>query len=212
MTAISEIKAVLFDFGGVLAEEGFKAGLSAIAERNGMDPKEMIRTAFETVYGSGFVAGKVREDEFWKALRQKTGIRGTDEEFREAVLSCFILRPWMIETVSCLKKRGIVLGILSDQCNWLDELNEKYRFFYFFDHVFNSYHTGLTKKDPAVFDYVLNRLNLNARQVLFVDDHLDHIVRASIKGFHTLHYTNKDAFFIELHKFFPTSENFFLGN
>lgn len=203
MTVAPEIKAVLFDFGGVLAEEGFKAGLSAIAEKNGMDNKEMVRTAFDTVYGLGFVAGKAREDTFWEVLRQKTGIRGTDEEFREEVLSRFILRPWMLETVSRLKKRGIVLGILSDQCNWLDELNEKHHFFYFFDHVFNSYHMGLTKKDPTVFDHVLDRLKLKAQQVLFIDDHMDHIERASAIGLHTLHYTDKDVFLNKFQKFFP---------
>jgi FMN phosphatase YigB (HAD superfamily) len=203
MTDAPEIKAVLFDFGGVLAEEGFKAGLTAIAEKNGIDAGEMVRTAFETVYELGFVAGKVREGAFWEALRQKTGIRGTDREFRKEVLSRFIIRPWMLKTVSRLKKQGIILGILSDQCNWLDELNEKLSFFYLFDHVFNSYHMGLTKKNPAVFDHVLDRLKLKAQQVLFIDDHLDHIKRASTRGLQTLHYTDKGAFLCQLQKFFP---------
>jgi epoxide hydrolase-like predicted phosphatase len=203
MTDVPEIKAVLFDFGGVLAEEGFKAGLAAIAEKNGIDTGEMVRTAFETVYGLGFVAGKVQEGAFWEALRQKTGIRGKDRELRKEVLSRFILRPWMLKRVSSLKKQGIILGILSDQCNWLDELNEKNRFFYLFDHVFNSYHMGLTKKDPGVFDHVLDRLKLKAQEVLFIDDHLDHIERASARGLQTLHYTDKDAFLSQLQKFLP---------
>ena len=32
------IKTVIFDFGGVLAEEGFREGLLAIARENGLDP------------------------------------------------------------------------------------------------------------------------------------------------------------------------------
>ena len=32
------IQAVLFDFGGVIAEEGFRKGLSYIALLNGLDP------------------------------------------------------------------------------------------------------------------------------------------------------------------------------
>jgi hypothetical protein len=33
------IRAVLFDFGGVLAEEGFRIGLRAIARLNSLDPE-----------------------------------------------------------------------------------------------------------------------------------------------------------------------------
>ncbi len=33
------IKAVLFDFGGVLAEEGFREGLKSIGRKNGLDPE-----------------------------------------------------------------------------------------------------------------------------------------------------------------------------
>lgn len=35
----SAIRAVLFDFGGVLAEEGFRIGLRAIARLNSLDPE-----------------------------------------------------------------------------------------------------------------------------------------------------------------------------
>jgi putative hydrolase of the HAD superfamily len=36
------IKAVLFDFGGVLAEEGFREGLKAIGVKNGLDPDDFF--------------------------------------------------------------------------------------------------------------------------------------------------------------------------
>jgi len=39
------IKATIFDFGGVLAEEGFREGLMKIAEKNGIDPLKFFRAA-----------------------------------------------------------------------------------------------------------------------------------------------------------------------
>jgi putative hydrolase of the HAD superfamily len=39
------IKAVLFDFGGVLAEEGFRNGLQALAREQGLDVYGMPRAA-----------------------------------------------------------------------------------------------------------------------------------------------------------------------
>jgi hypothetical protein len=64
MGATGDVKAVLFDFGGVIAEEGFKQGLHAIATDNGLDPDIVISTAFEINYDIGFVLGKVRENAF----------------------------------------------------------------------------------------------------------------------------------------------------
>lgn len=99
MTGKKNIKTVLIDFGGVVAEEGFKAGISAIAEKNDLEPEDLIKIAFATIYELGFITGKVSEDRFWDALRKSSGIRGTDSEFSEEILSCFILRPWMLELI-----------------------------------------------------------------------------------------------------------------
>ncbi|HID48433.1 MAG TPA: hydrolase, partial [Chromatiales bacterium] len=49
------VKAILFDFGGVLAEEGFRNGLMALAREQGLDVYGMPRAAMQAVYDSGFV-------------------------------------------------------------------------------------------------------------------------------------------------------------
>ena len=197
------IKAVLFDFGGVLAEEGFKEGLRAIASENGLNSKDLIRTAFEAVYRLGFVTGKVREDAFWEDLRSSTGIRGTDQELTEAVLSRFMLRPWMLAKVSELKEKGLVVGIFSDQTYWLDELDKRRGFFYYFDYVFNSYYIGRSKKDLDTFDRVAKRMNMRAENILFVDDHMAHIERARSKGFQALFFKGKADLLRDIDKYFP---------
>ena len=54
------IKVVFFDFGGVLAEEGFREGLLAIARHHGLDPQEFLKTAVDLTFNQGFVTGKIR--------------------------------------------------------------------------------------------------------------------------------------------------------
>lgn len=200
MTDIPDIKIILFDFGGVLAEEGFKGGILAIAEKNNLNPEDLIKTAFDMVYELGFTSGRVKEDAFWAALRLETGIRGTNEELKDEILSRFVLRPWMLEIVSELKEKGFKVGILSDQTHWLDELNGRNDFFHFFDYVFNSYHLGETKKDPVVFDYALKSMNVMPESVLFIDDHVPNLKRARTKGIQTMLYMNKETFFHELQR------------
>jgi putative hydrolase of the HAD superfamily len=55
------IGVVLFDFGGVLYDEGFKNGLKAIARANGLDDEAFVRTANDVIHACGYVVGKATE-------------------------------------------------------------------------------------------------------------------------------------------------------
>ena len=195
------IKAVLFDFGGVLAEEGFRKGLMAIARAKGLSPEGFFDSAGAAVYDSGYVLGKADESAYWKMVREETGIDGADEEFRREILERFQLRPWMFDIVRRLKARGYVTGILSDQSQWLDDLDKQYDFFKEFDFVFNSYHLGKGKKDPALFDEISIKLGMKSSEILFIDDNEGNIERASDKGWNTILYRSREDFVEQMKKF-----------
>ena len=199
----ASIETVLFDFGGVLAEEGFKDGLEAIALHYRLDPVKFIRTAFDTIYATGYVLGKADENTFWNAMREITGIEGSDAFLRGQILSRFIMRDWMIEIVKRIRIHHIRTGILSDQTDWLDGLNGQHDFFRWFDFIFNSYHMGKGKRDPAHFSDVLTILRTRADRVLFIDDDPGHCGRARSRGIQVIHYTDQDGFLSEIMKFLP---------
>jgi len=194
------IEALAFDFGGVLAEEGFREGLQAIARLNGLDEQQFFEMATATVYSTGYVTGKADEHSFWQVLRDRTGIIGRDEELRGEILKRFILRPWILGIVRELRSRGYVVAILSDQTQWLDELDREYHFFKEFDRVFNSYHSGKGKKDPSLFRDVAAELGLPPSKVLFIDDNPENVERAALQGLRTIHYKNRASFEEEIKK------------
>lgn len=132
------IKAVLFDFGGVIAREGFREGLKEIARRHSLDPDRFFEIARALVYSTGYIVGKAGEADYWNSIRKATGITASDEELRQVILNNFTLNPEMIEVANELRTRGLTLGILSDQTDWLEELDRKYRFFRHFDSIFGS--------------------------------------------------------------------------
>ncbi|MBN1546966.1 MAG: hypothetical protein JW902_09925 [Syntrophaceae bacterium] len=190
----SRIEAVLFDFGGVLAEEGWKAGLSNIAGAHGLDRDAFLQAAADTIYETGYILGKVSEHSFWSGLREKTGIRGVDASFKHEILSLFILRDWMIDLVKQLKSANMTVGILSDQTDMLDILNARYDFFKWFDHVFNSYHFGKGKRDITLFDDIAGLLKTPPGRILFIDDDPGHVARARQKGWKAILYINRESF------------------
>ena len=123
-----KIEAILLDFGGVIAEEGFQQGLHAIAEKFGLDQKRFFQLANEAVYNSGYVTGTGSENDYWNEVREHSGILATDDELRHEILSRFIPRDWMLETIRSLQQEGLITAILSDQSDWLDLLDARYHF------------------------------------------------------------------------------------
>jgi putative hydrolase of the HAD superfamily len=188
------IRAIILDFGGVVAEEGFQQGLYAIADRFGQDRNSFFKLATEAVYNTGYVTGTGSEIDYWQAVREQAGIQSEDGELRREILTRFIPRKWMLGAIDSIQKQGIITAILSDQSNWLDRLNEQYHFFQYFDAVFNSYHLGKTKRDPSIFDDTLQALQVKAGEALFVDDNPGHIERAQAKGLQTHLYIDQESF------------------
>jgi putative hydrolase of the HAD superfamily len=91
------IKAVLLDYGDVIADEGFQNSLRTMAREQGLDEDTMMNVARSAAYDSGFILGWGTEDEFRKWMREGSGLKGSDTELTTRVLDGFVLRPWMIE-------------------------------------------------------------------------------------------------------------------
>jgi len=194
------IQAILFDFGGVLAEEGFHNGLVALASEQGLDADNLISAGMQAVYDSGFVLGRGTEAQFWQLMRLRTGLAGEDSELTARILDGFVLRPWMIQRIQDLRARGYVTGILSDQTHWLDTLDELYHFSDNFDHIYNSFYLGKGKRDPLLFTYVANDLGIKPFHIMFVDDNAGNVQRARDAGMQALLYVEREGFLSDLDK------------
>ena len=201
--ADGKIDVVLFDFGGVIAEEGFKQGLTAVAGASGVDEGAFVQAAFDIIYSTGYVLGKAPESAFWDALRREKGVRGDDASLRNEIFSRFILRDWMIDLVNKLKSNGIKVGILSDQTDLLEELDKKYDFFRLFNYIFSSYRLGKGKRDASLFDDVARAVNVEPDRILFIDDDPGHVNRARQKGWKAMLYIEQAGFQQELEEILP---------
>jgi len=198
-----KIDVVLFDFGGVIAEEGFMKGLKIIAKANGLDEKVFIQAAFDVNYSTGYILGKASEKVFWNELKEKTSLKGDNADLKAEIFSGFVLRDWMIDLVKKLKSENIIVGILSDQTDMIDRLDKQFDFFKWFDHVFNSYYLGKGKRDISLFDDVARTLKTKPDRMLFVDDDPGHVDRARHKGWKTIHYVDRESFEKDFAKILP---------
>jgi HAD superfamily hydrolase (TIGR01509 family) len=199
----SMMKVIFFDYGGVLADEGFKNGLHAIAGLNRLDPETFLEKARELIHTTEYLIGKRDEMFFWDEIRDQTGIKMNDAELRNMILDRFILRKWMMDIIDELGKNHIRLAILSDQTNWLDELDQRDHFFHKFEKVFNSYHIRKSKMDVSLFSDVLGVMKVDPEYALFIDDTAEHVGRAASLGINTILYKDQADFIDRINAYCP---------
>jgi len=190
----NKIKAILFDFGGVIAEEGFREGLMEIGRAYGFDPDEFYLTVETLIIESGYLIGHADECAFWDVVRLKTGIVASDAVLRNVIIKRFKIRSEMIRYANRLRSKGLIVAMLSDQTNWLDEIDRRSNLFQHFDRIFNSFHTHKSKFDATVFRDVCAEFNIRPIETLFIDDNIAHIQRAKGEGLKVIHFTGVRKF------------------
>ncbi len=195
------IRGVLFDYGGVYAEEGFSALLRRLAELSNKSYEKVFDIGFNKIcIEDGFATGKVSEYYFWETILREIGLKNADiDELRAYMFRSFEPRENLQKLVDHLRDRYPV-ALLSDQTAWLDELDRIYSIYPHFDYVFVSYKIGLSKQEPEIWDLVSSKMNLSPDGLLFIDDSLKNIQIAKKKGIKAHLYSNFDCLLRNLKK------------
>lgn len=105
-----------------------------------------------------------------------------------------MLRGYFPETVQILKKliqrEHRVLALT----NWSNETFptalEIYDFLGWFEGILVSGKEKMKKPDPAIFNLLIRRFQLNPADTIFIDDNQHNIVSADKIGFDTIHFVN----------------------
>lgn len=173
--------AVLVDLGGVYYTEGFREGLYAIARKYGKDPGLFYHAGASCVFDTGYVLGQGTERDFWLRLAAITGVEADLYGERGLILSAFKPQGEVVRAVAEARER-VPVGLLTDQTNWLYELDERDGLFQGFDAVINSYEEGFSKRDPEVFRVACQRMGLFPEDAVFFDDNPDNVRTGSEFG------------------------------
>jgi len=198
--SLASIRAIVFDFGGVLID---------------WNPRHLYRKLFpgnERAMESflieiGFTEWNLQQDSgraFAPAVAELVAqfptyadlIQAYDERWEESIAgpihaTVALLLP--------LKQAGYELHGLS---NWSSEkfaiACTKYEFFHLFETILVSGDVKLLKPDPSIYVVFLERIGRTASECLFIDDSYQNIVTARGLGFETIHFESSDQLLREL--------------
>jgi len=189
---LSTIKAVIFDWGGVLIENPTEGILQYSREVLGIGTGCMLAAYRKLI--PYFQEGKITEEEFWKGVRRRTGAKGgmPASLWFEAFERSYVEKADVFAVALELHVRGYRTGILSNTEKPARPIMERdsYRIF---DPVVLSWQVGSAKPQRRIFEALIETLRLNPQEILLIDDVEANIAAAEDLGLRGLLFTDAET-------------------
>ncbi len=179
MNEKKNIRAVLWDMGGVIVRTQDWTGRTRWEKQIGLRPHELERIVFSGEMGKQAALGHASADDVWTWVLNHLGLPESDRNFlqrdffdgdkvdEELVAFIRSLQPTYLT--------GMISNGWSEVRYWLEN---EWRIADAFDHIVISAEVGVVKPDPRIFHMALDGLNVTPRESVFIDD-FDTNVRAA---------------------------------
>jgi len=207
------IRAVLFDFGGVITTSPFEAFRRFERERGLPDAfiQGINRSNADDNAWARFERGELTAEAFDEAFAREARAAGHDVRGLEVVELVYgQVRPRMVQAVQRCRGRFITACLTNNFRNrealtaatdpasgtardreWRDALA-------LFDQVIESSKIGARKPEKAFFELACNRLSIEPAEAVFLDDLGTNLKPARLMGMRTIKVTDPDAALAEL--------------
>lgn len=110
----------------------------------------------------------------------------------DVVRESLIDLPTSIDTLHTMKRAGIPMYVLSNMSLVNAEYLKRREYFSLFDGILISAEEQMIKPEIEIFTTVLNRYQLDPKEVYFIDDSLPNIEAAQSLGMQALHFHRSD--------------------
>jgi epoxide hydrolase-like predicted phosphatase len=195
------IRAVIFDFGGVVYKEVMGFIYEDTGKRFGIEPS-VVRDESKQLQAE-WQKNKITSEEFWRRLASNlkiVDVQALKEVWDKTFVEHTAPNEKTIEIIKKLKANGYEVVVLSNTIEPHAAYHKLKKNFDLFSFVFLSFEIGMRKPDRELYEYVLKQLNVHPEQCLFVDDSEKNVLAAEEVGMHAIHFKNAEQLEAELKK------------
>ena len=195
MSKPTTIKAIIFDFGGVLLRTQTRHYRTAWDDKLGLEPGQFEDHIFNGPVGTAAQLGRATWDDVWNQAGEYFGL--TSAEVQRARADFFkgdAFDETLADYIRRLKGQQYTTGLLSN--TWYTDgaqLLSAYHLTDAFDVWVTSAEVGVMKPDAQIFQIALERTNTRPEETVFVDDFAHNIQAAQALRIQTVHYTDPVA-------------------
>lgn len=185
------VRAIIFDCGGVLHTSTDKYLARDISKTFQISEAQFHHACHKFI--PLLQVGKITEKIFWKKFITDTGSNcciPLKSLWEKEYLTKFKKNEGVLNLAQDLKDYGYKIAVLSNTIKAHAEINKKKGLYDLFNYVILSNEVGLSKPDPKMFYFALNKLQTKAEETLFIDDKFSNIEAAQKIGFKTILFIN----------------------
>jgi putative hydrolase of the HAD superfamily len=195
-----QIKATIFDFGGVMATF-FRPEIFQILEAElGLQAGSLSEILWRSPEWRLAEVGASDEHEYWRRIAPRLGFHTQPErtqvrirDLQRALFGDVEVDPNMVDLVRGLRSRHRT-GLLSNtSVSQPQRLVQRYNLEGLFDVVVLSAAVGLAKPDPAIYRLALQCLGTAPETTVFVDDYEPNVAAAAEQGIQGVHFMGYEA-------------------
>ena len=198
------VKAIFFDFGGVLLQHADGVDHQSLETRFELEPRTLMRCLYRDSRYMDFQVGKCTQDEWQASIRVAADNLLGAERARE-VLEAYEqaerpMNPLMLSLIGRLRAAGYRTGIISNTIPGMEaRLRENIpHIIPLFDVRIGSGDLGIAKPDVGIFEHALREMGVPANASVFTDDVKSYAEAAASVGMHGFHFTGYDQFATDL--------------
>jgi epoxide hydrolase-like predicted phosphatase len=198
-----DIKAVIFDLGGVLLRTTSPEVRSRLEGQLGLAPGALDERIWGGTDWELAEVGAISYEEYWARVGASLGLSTSEEiaAFRQDYFSGDHMDQELVELIRGLGAR-YKIGLLSNAPDKLGYwLHESWDIKRFFDAVVYSAEVGIAKPDPRIYRLILEELEVKPSQSLFIDDTSDNVEAAVALGMKAIQFTDTRTLKDELRQY-----------
>ena len=194
-------QAVVFDFGGVMTKQPNREAVVTFLRES----LKLSASEYEQVHEQKKQALKTgkTDEEFWIGFAKEKGIKLGDNwrtEFDHVLQEAMGINPEMYQLVGELKQKKIRVALLSNIDERLAGFIRKWGLYEPFEPCLLSYEIGIEKPDSKAYELLLQKLNLPAKEVIFIDDLYENVEAANRLGIDAILFESSEQLRQELEK------------
>jgi putative hydrolase of the HAD superfamily len=192
------IRAVFFDFGGVIARTEYQAPRQHLAERLGMEYEDIVKIIFESPSSDRAAVGEISAEDHWAEVTKRLRRPASETEtIREEFFAGDVIDREIVDYLRSLRSSHHV-GLISNAWPDLRDYITEQKFEDAFDHMVISAEVGVMKPEARIYQIALEQAGVSPDDAVFVDDFYENIEGCQAVGMHGIHFQNPEQAMNEL--------------
>jgi len=183
------IRAILFDFGNVLANFDHHRAIRQFAPRCDMPADQIYSAIYDCPLEHEFESGRIKGEEYLRQVTQIVGFHGTIDELRSAYVDIFTPNPRVLDLIPQLASKARL--VLASNTNELHSAHYRRQFaehLRYFHALGMSFEAGVRKPAAEFYQYCLRLADCPAHDAIFVDDVETNVAGAAAVGLRAIRY------------------------